>query len=250
MATTWRRSPIGARPARCRRRIWRSSYERWPRPTCEPIWPSPRWMPWFRPSSTARRSSRRRPRSGPRWKRYPIWRATLRIRESRRSPTRWGRPSWRPSGRRLVPSRLRADGWCCGWIPTSHPTPRPTISSRDRSRARSCSSGSRIFYNPGRISSAWKRRSRTSARRKKRSSALGLLHRLGRRLFLRGRLFAIDLVRDLALRLTELPDGLTESARHLGNLARPEDQQDDEEEQSDFLTTESEHYRLLWLLDP
>src|SRR5262249_17868276 len=136
------------------------------------------------------------------------------------------------------------------WILTCHPTPPRTISSRARSRARSCSSGSRTSYRPGRISSASTRRFKTSARLEERSSALGFLHRLGRRLFLRRRLFPIDLVRALALGLAELPNGLTESARHLGNLTRPEDQQDDEEKQTDFLTTESEHSRLLWLLDP
>ena len=47
------------------------------------------------------------------------------------------------------------------------------------------------------------------------------------------------------LRLAELPHGLTDAPRHLGHLAGPEDQQDDDEQDHRSRPTESEHVVLL-----
>ena len=55
-----------------------------------------------------------------------------------------------------------------------------------------------------------------------------------------GRL-GVQLVVDLPLRLAELPHGLAEPARHLGDLARPEDEQDHNEHDEQLSTAQTKH---------
>src|SRR6185436_16948377 len=137
--------------------------------------------------------------------------------------------------------------------------PRCSARTRARSRTRSCSSASRRSSASTWRASAARRRSPTSApaptdaARTARASSnddgppdhpggpWSFPRRLLRVGLLLGHVLALDLVMDLALGFLELPQRLTEPARHLGNLARSEDQQNREQHEPEFRTAESEH---------